>query len=123
MQREFVRFVIAGSGCFLLELVILYALTDLLGMYYLFSAGIAFVLSVIVNYILCVSWVFQGSKKRSLMAKIIFVGSSLAGLLINQVSMWFLVEIIGLYYLMAKILATGIVTVCNYVMKRLALTR
>ena len=121
MQREFMRFIIAGFGCFLFEIAILYALTDLLGVYYLFSTGVAFVLLVMVNYVLCVSWVFHGARRRSLRAKLIFIGSSVAGLFLNQVSMWFMVEFLGLYYMIAKILTTGIVTTWNYVMKRLAL--
>ena len=123
MTQQFIRFVIAGGGCFLFELAVLYILTEYCGLHYLISAGIAFTLSVIVNYILCVKWVFHAAKQKSIYATAIFFGSSVFGLAINQFAMWLLVDVIGLYYMMAKIVATGIVTIWNYVMKRYALKR
>ena len=51
----------------------------------------------------------------------IFIGSSVAGLGLNQLCMWFFVEIIFWHYMLAKLGATVIVTIWNYVMKRKAI--
>ena len=119
---ELARFIVAGGGCLLLELGCLYGLTDGLGLHYLYSSAIAFVISLLVNYWLCRVWVFEGgSRKQSAKAAAIFFGSSVAGLGINQLCMYTFVDIMGIYYMAAKLLAAVIVTLWNFVLKRYAL--
>ena len=118
---EFAKFLIAGGSCFILELGILYGLTEFFSIHYLTSAAIAFSISVIVNYILCSEWVFSGKKNRSMRTKFLFIATSIAGLGINQLCMWILVEKFFLHYMMAKIISTGIVTLWNFFTKRFAL--
>ena len=120
---EILRFLLAGGSCLLLELGVLYALTEAAGLHYLYSAALAFTLSVIVNYLLCRYWVFQGARQQSAKAAAVFIGSSLAGLGLNQLCMWLFVEMAGLWYMAAKLLAAVVVTAWNYVLKRYALTR
>ena len=118
--KEIVRFCFVGGVCFLIDYSLLYILTEYAGIHYLRSAGISFSLVVILNYWLCVVYVFKDAVKQTKKRAVIFIGSSAAGLLINQLCMWFFVEIIGIYYMIAKIFATAIVTVWNYVLKRKA---
>lgn len=120
---EILRFLLAGGSCLLLELGALYALTEAAGLHYLYSAALAFTLSVIVNYLMCRYWVFQGAGQQSAKAAAVFIGSSLAGLGLNQLCMWLFVEMAGLWYMAAKLLAAVVVTAWNYVLKRYALTR
>ena len=77
-------------------------------------------MSVIVNYWLCVIFVFTGAGKQTGRQAALFIGSSIVGLGINQVCMWLFVEKFGLHYMLAKIGATLIVMFWNYVMKRKA---
>ncbi len=119
---EFVRFCIVGGVSLLFDCAILFALTDFCGVHYLYSAGISFTASVILNYFLCVKYVFKNAKRQTKKSATIFIGSSVVGLGLNQICMWFFVEIVGLYYMAAKLGATVIVTLWNYVMKRKAVT-
>lgn len=119
---ELARFIVAGGGCLLLELGCLYGLTDGLGLHYLYSSALAFIISLLVNYWLCRVWVFEGGgRKQSVKAAAIFFGSSVAGLGINQLCMYTFVDIMGIYYMAAKLLAAVIVTLWNFVLKRYAL--
>ena len=119
---EIARFIVAGGGCLLLELGCLYGLTDGVGLHYLYSSAIAFVISLLVNYWLCRVWVFEGgNRKQSVKAATIFFGSSVAGLGLNQLCMYTFVDIMGIYYRAAKLLAAVIVTIWNFVLKRYAL--
>ena len=121
MRREIFKFLIAGGSCFLLELATLYILTEFVGFNYLTSAAIAFTLAVIINYFMCAYWVFE-TKKSSLKTKIIFISTSIAGLGINQLCMWTFVELVGLHYMLAKVVAACIVTIWNFITKRMVLT-
>ena len=119
---EVIRFLVAGGSCLLLELACLYAFTEWAGLHYLYSSALAFTISVLVSYWLCRAWVFEGgNKKQSLKAASLFFGSSVAGLGINQLCMYTFVDLMGIYYMAAKLLAAVIVTVWNFVLKRYAL--
>lgn len=117
---EVFRFLAVGGACFLLEYVLLYVLTEYAGLMYLYSSAIAFTVSLIVNYILCVFVVFH-AQHQSEKQMILFIVTSLMGLGINQLVMWFFVEIIGIWYMAAKVVASAVVMVWNYFTKRFIL--
>ena len=120
MKLELFKFAVAGGSCFIIELAVLYSLTEFGGINYLTSAMFAFIVSVIVNYLMCAYWVFA-AKKRSLTKTIIFAATSVMGLGINQLCMWTFVELCGIYYMTAKVIAACIVTIWNFVTKRMVL--
>ncbi len=119
---EIIRFLFVGGGCFLLDYGLLYYLTESVGIPYLFSSAISFTVSLVVNYLLCVTVVFR-AKNQSREKTFWFIVTSLAGLGVNQICMWFFAEICGLWYMIAKIGAAAVVTIWNYVTKRMILTR
>ncbi len=120
--EEVIRFLIVGGGCFLLEYILLYVLTEYMHIGYLVSFAIAFTVSLLVNYILCLLVVFNVKHQSSLEIGL-FIITSLIGLIINQGVMWFLVEIIAWWYMFAKVIASGIVMIWNYITKRYILIR
>lgn len=117
---EIIRFCFVGGVSFLMDYSILFALTEFAGVYYLYSSAISFSITVVFNYWLCVIYVFKGAGKQTTKQAIIFFGTGVVGLGLNQVCMWFFVDVAGLYYMIAKIFATAIVTIWNYVTKRKA---
>ena len=117
---EIFRFALVGGASFVVDYALLYFCTEWLGIHYLYSAAISFTVSVIVNYWLCVACVFKGTGRQTKRQAVLFIGSSIAGLGINQVCMWLFVEKFGLHYMVAKLAATFIVMFWNYVMKRKA---
>ena len=119
---EIIRFCFVGGVSFLMDYGILFALTEFAGVYYLYSSAISFSVTVVFNYWLCVIYVFKDAKKQSTRRAIIFFGTGVVGLGLNQLCMWFFVDVAGLYYMIAKIFATAIVTIWNYVTKRKAVS-
>ena len=117
---EVFRFLVLGGACFLLEYFLLYTLTGDGGLDPLVSAPIAFTVSLVVNYILCVYVVFHAEKQTGLQMAL-FVLTSLMGLGINQLVMWFFIDIMGIWYMFAKVIASAIVMIWNYFTKRYVL--
>lgn len=115
---EFFRFCMVGGVSLLMDYAILFALTEWAGLYYLYSSAISFSVTVVFNYWLCVAYVFKGAKKQTTRQAIIFFSTGVVGLGLNQLCMWFFVDVAGLHYLIAKLGATVIVTAWNYVTKR-----
>lgn len=120
--QEIIRFCIVGGLSFFIDYGLLYFCTEVLNINYFYSAAISFTVSVIFNYWLCIKYVFVSTVSQNTKQATLFIGSSIVGLGINQVCMWVLVEKFGLYYMIAKIVATAIVTCWNYVMKRKAVS-
>ena len=134
--REIIRFLIAGAAGFAVELGTLILLKEKLGMDTLIATPIAFLISVIVNYILCVRWVFVGAKEQKNAAKLGFLITSVMGLLLNEGLMWLFRAMFGedsvvltvfgfvvTMYMVNKCLATVIVMVWNYFTKRYILKK
>lgn len=122
MERfwEVFRFLAVGGGCFLLEYVLLYTLTEYVGFEPLVSAPIAFTISLIVNYILCVYVVFHAEHQSTTQA-VLFIVTSIMGLGINQLVMWGCIDLLGIWYMFSKVVASAIVMIWNYFTKRFIL--
>lgn len=118
---EVVRFLIAGGICFVFEILTLWALVELCRFYYLYASAIAFTAALLINYVICRRWVFSAAHASG-GSFALFAISSVAGLGLNQLTMWAMVDICGIWYILAKVIAAGVVTVWNFVMKRYALT-
>lgn len=116
---EIFRFIVNGGICFVIDWGVMMLLMEFTSLPDWFSIGAGFTVSVIVNYIICVLWVFKGAEKQSFSSKIIFVGSSLIGLGLTELLMLILIKFIP--PAIAKVFVTGIVMIWNYLMKRIAI--
>lgn len=121
---QIIKFGGVGIICFIIDFAILHLLTDYAHLHYLWSAAIAFFISVLANYILSIRFVFvvnpKNNQKRIF---VIFVLSSIVGLGLTELLMWFGVDIIHLNYMLVKIGATAVVMVYNFITRKLFLER
>ena len=103
LLSQIIKFGLVGFLCFFIDYGIMVFLTEVAGVHYLLSSGISFTVSVIVNYVLSLTYVFETEKGNKIKEFIIFVVLSVIGLGINQVLMWFCVDILGIFYMISKI--------------------
>ena len=59
---QFFRFIFVGGTAFLIDFFIYFALVEFVNVNYLIAATIAFFISVLANYYLSTSWVFNQSQ-------------------------------------------------------------
>ena len=119
LVRQILKFGVVGGGAFLIDYSILYVLTEFVGIHYLVSSVISFIISLIFNYILSIYWVFDVTKKQTSKEIIIFVVLSVIGLGINQLIMYLGVDLLHIYYMINKLAATFIVMVWNFVTRKI----
>lgn len=118
---QLIRFGIVGLISTLIDFAVLTILTELFGIHYLTSAAIGFIVSTLFNYLASMSYVFNsrfndGNKKKELL---IFLLLSIIGLGLNQLFMWIFVEVLQLFYVIAKVCATVLVMGWNFVSRKL----
>lgn len=116
---QILRFGVVGVLAFIVDYGILYLLTEYVHLYYLLSSIISFLISLVVNYILSIKWVFDVQKKQTVKDVIIFTVLSTIGLLINSLVMYLSVELFSIYYMIGKIIATFIVMVWNFITRKI----
>lgn len=121
-QIQFFRYIFVGGAAFLIDFTSLYILTDFFGIFYLSSAAVAFILGLITNYLLSISWVFN---KRTLNNKTIefsvFALIGIIGLGLNELFMWIFTTELSLFYLISKILAAIIILFWNFSARKITL--
>ena len=134
--KQFLKFGIVGAISFVVDFT-LYTVCNFWGCPYLISGIIGFVVSVIVNYLLSMKFVFERrddmSRKKEF---IIYVVLSTIGLGLNELLLYICVDIVyansdfltGLYgdrmaEIVAKVFATGVVMIYNFVSRKLILEK
>ncbi len=120
LLEQMIKFGFVGFLCFFIDYGIMVFLTEVLGVHYLMSCAVSFVVSVTVNYILSVTFVFETDKEKSKFREfIVFVLLSIVGLGINELCMWIAGELLGIYYMISKIGATAVVMVYNFITRKI----
>lgn len=113
------RYVFVGGTAFVVDFFFLYFFSDVCGIYYLVSAILSFVISVLVNYIMSTKWVFnQDNIENKVLEFNLFMLISSIGLLFTEILLYFFTDIVGLYYLISKIIAAIIVLFWNFLARR-----
>ena len=117
--NQILKFGVVGVIAFLIDYGLLYILTEYANIYYLISSIISFTVSLIFNYILSIKWVFDVTKKQTYKEVIVFVVLSVIGLGINQLVMYLGSDIMHIYYMLTKLVATAIVMVWNFITRKI----
>lgn len=124
LLEQIMRFGIVGVIAFVIDYTVLLVLTEVAGVHYLLSSAVAFLVSVVFNYIMSVTFVFETDKSRGKGAEFgLFAIMSAGGLGINQLMMWLLSDLMFIPYQLSKILTTAVVMVYNFVTRKLFLER
>ena len=131
LLQQILKFGAVGGVCFLIDFGVTMGL-KLIGVHYLLAGLCGFLVSVVANYILSFKFVFQ--RKEDMDRKkefVVFVVLSAGGLLINELILYLCIDLVyaswnwlnqlineNLATAAAKIAATGVVMVYNFVTRK-----
>lgn len=119
---QLLRFGVVGGIAFAIDFGVLAALVELAHWNELLAAAVSFTVSVVFNYILSIFWVFDVDREKNAARNfVLFILLSIVGLGLTELIMWVMLEKLGIFYLISKIVATGIVMVYNFVTRKIFL--
>jgi len=93
---------------------LVYLLTEFVGLFYINSLVIGFMVGMLVSYIAQKKLTFRNGSNKYAPQFSVFCGVSLVGLLMNMVIVFSLVEFCGLWYLFGKVVSTVVVLAWNF---------
>ena len=120
---QLIKFGIVGVIAAVIDVGVLVLLKELFNMNVLIASALSFSASVVVNYLLSMLFVFNGSNDNKAKEFVIFVALSVGGLLINQFIMWIGTEFMTVYYLWVKVFAFVFVPIYNFVTRKIFLEK
>jgi putative flippase GtrA len=118
------RYFGSSGVAFVVDLSLLYIITEWFGVHYLISNIIASVTAMVSNYLLSVLWVFSRRSINNRTAEFtIFMLTGVAGLGLNQLLLWLFTDIVGIYYMISKFFAAVIGYLSKFFVRRNLLFR
>lgn len=116
------RYGLVGGIAFVADYGTLYVLTEYVHLYHLISAGIAFVIGLLVNYVLSIHWVFDEHSSSNKMTEFsIFAVIGIIGLGLNELIIYTGTDVFGLHYMLSKLISTMIVFLWNFFARKYVL--
>jgi len=115
--KRFLKFCAVGAVGVLVNEGLLWLLTDVSGLFYLYSAIVSIEASIVTNFILNNIWTFRN---RLLASGTIFARflkynlACLIGIGLNVSVLWWLTEILGMYYLISNLFGIAVAVIWNY---------
>lgn len=123
LVKQIVKFGFVGGTAFFIDAGILMILSKYCGMNYMIANVISFTVSVIYNYVMSMKFVFDVKENNSQKNFIQFIILSIIGLGINEGIMKVCVDIFSITLLLAKIIATTVVMVYNFISRKILLEK
>lgn len=135
--EQFLKFVVVGGISFLVDFTVYTIMCNVMHIHYIIAGVLGFTVSVVVNYILSMRYVFLSKDDmRKDKEFFIFVVLSLMGMFLNTILLYLCIDILysNLGYLkqllsiermniVAKVFATGVVMVFNFITRKIFLER
>jgi dolichol-phosphate mannosyltransferase len=115
--HRFIKFCIIGGIGGIINIAILYSLTES-GVYYLISGAIAIESGLLSNFVFNKVWTFKdmdvkGSRAiLKALCKDHIVRSG--GIILNLSILWFLTSVVGVYYILSQLIGIGVAMIWNF---------
>ncbi len=119
MLAQIVKFCVGGGAGVLVFYLVLYTLTEWVGIWYLASAIVASVLNYGLNFLILKFWAFRNTDKKAIPLQAIQYFGMAAGLFFtNTALLYSLVEYLHLRYLVAQLGLTIALSAVSFAVSR-----
>jgi len=114
--KRYITYLFVGFPTFLLDIWLLFLLTDILHIHAVYSAGIAFLIVDSVNYVMCRIFVFPESTRPHHETYIRFIIIALVGVLLIMGLMYLCIDVFHFHYIISRCIIGIISGYFGYIM-------
>lgn len=117
----YLRFLISGAVAAVADIGSLYLLTDFIGLWYLNSAILAFMISLVVSFSLQKFWTFNDQRIDSEIVRkqgLAYIMLAIVNLLANTSLMYVFVDVLKWHYLVSQIIAGILIAISSFLIYR-----
>jgi dolichol-phosphate mannosyltransferase len=116
--KRFVKFALVGASGVLVNMGLLWLLTEVAGLLYLISASISIECSIISNFVLNDYFTFPDRRSQGFRDFLRHLGKfnvvSMGGIGINLLVLWLLSDLLGINYLLSNLCGIAVAMMWNY---------
>ena len=113
---KIIRYIIAGGIATASNILILFVCVHYLHLWYLVGAAISFCSAVVISYLLQKFWTFKDYSKENMHKQFLnFFVYNLVMLGVNTLLMYFFVDIIKIWYILAQAISAFITAFINFI--------
>lgn len=122
---EFFKYIIVGGTSFLIDIGIMYIAKEYIfqGKYLYLSVFLGYMAGLIYNFFFSCKYVFEDGfrkiKNKEVSSFIIFTIIGIIGLGLTEILMKLFVDLLGIYYVISKIITGGLVLFWNYIARKI----
>ena len=115
LLNRFIKFLIVGGTCTIINYAIFFVLLNYFGVQYLLSSAIGYTSGLVIGYFINKFWTYQvekNSQEKFMFKYLLVYSASLAG---STVFLKILVDLLNFNPTLANIFAIGLSTITNFV--------
>lgn len=120
---QFFRYGFVSLAALIVDFSGLILLKEVFGIHYLTAATLSFTAGLLTNYLLSLVWVFGRSKYSRVTEFLAFAGIGVVGLALNDLILLILTGYFSIYYVLSKLVATGVTFLWNFLARKYLLFR
>lgn len=118
------RSILSSNLGFYVDFGLLAFLVEILGLNYLVAASVSFTAGTTLTYFFSVRWIFARRNVRDRRIEyLLFIAVGVIGVLLNGALLWVFTELVGVHYLLSKIIVSGAVFFWNFFARKRLLFR
>ena len=118
VSKQFLKYIIIGLLGTGLDFLFLYCLVEYLRLYYVLAAFISVAIVIWISFTFNKYWTFANHEKKYLSQFSKYILSHAFAYGLNLIILIILVEIFGLWYILAKVFATAVSAICNFLLTK-----
>jgi len=123
VAKEFIKYVFVGGFATVVDIMVFWVLRRV-GINLIISNVCSFTAGITVNYLLSVRFIFEKSSvKNKKVEFIIFCVIGVIGLFVNTSVIWVLYQQLNVMDMIAKVIATGVSFVWNFLARKFIIYR
>jgi putative flippase GtrA len=117
--KIYIKYLISGGTAAAVNLFLLFIFHKTLGLRIVYATTLAFVVSFFVSFYAQKYWTFNDNNRDNIHKQMsVYLVVALINLLINALSMYGLVEVLGVWYMLAQFITSGAIAIESFVIYR-----